>query len=582
MKLYPDPPTALTYFLSAVLGVVCVIAVERWFGQSLYNYFAFGVPLVLAWVLGKALQTPDSEPSVEQRLEAFFDAQLSAAQELPIRDIFGDNSLPAGCGAVRLADVYVPLDLAEVEPDKVHAPEFRRLSFAREAERSLPVVTALAQGIERAGRGGLRAVLVGEAGGGKSSVVGDLIQRCRHPESGPDRPGEPPEPWPEALRRRVVLRLDLRRLSGAAIDNDRSTAPFWQAVGAEIAERLDLRALDRDQAHRAVPAAVRALRAGLEKEGLLLLDGLDEVLDPTRRDQVRGLVERVAEELGAGCALLVTARPYVYPDHALTDFQVWQLQPLTVSDSADAPAQTAQLVRNWYRALGRDAPSAQRLIVALQVDPARAEMATRPLLLTLLIALNLERHGHRHAEPITEALPSDRADLLESATALFVQRWFERINRDAPGRLSAELLAALDRGRLREALQRVSLEAQEQRPRTDLAGGGDPQIEVWQSQFLGSLYQALPPALRSETDRIERLVLERAGLLFPRGRADGGARYGYVHRQFHEYLAACELVERDAHRLEDRLGTALRASPSAWREVARFAVVRLAREHGPH
>ena len=51
MKLYPNPPTAQTYFLSAVLGVVCVIAVERWFGQSLYNYFAFGVPLVLAWAL---------------------------------------------------------------------------------------------------------------------------------------------------------------------------------------------------------------------------------------------------------------------------------------------------------------------------------------------------------------------------------------------------------------------------------------------------------------------------------------------------------------------------------------------------
>lgn len=314
----------------------------------------------------------------------------------------------------------------------------------------------------------------------------------------------------------------------------------------------------------------------LRRHGLLLLDGLDEVEDPGRRLQVRDLVAQLGRELGPGCALVVTARPYVYPKAALNGFVVWRLQPLTVGPPGE-PSQAADLVDKWHRALGVGEGSAPALIAALAADPARAELVTRPLLLTLLIALGLARRGR------DEPLPTDRAGLMEAATALFVKRWHER-NEGVilTGAFSRELRAALTPERLREVLQSVSLEARPDLGEGTLAPQGRPEVTVSHNAFYGALCGALPKELHSRA--AQREILDGAGLLFPRGEDS----YGYVHRLFQEYLAACALVappasepgEAPRRSLEARLRTRLRADPASWREVTRFAAVRLARPPG--
>jgi hypothetical protein len=212
-------------------------------------------------------------------------------------------------------------------------------------------------------------------------------------------------------------------------------------------------------------------------------------------------------------------------------------------------------------------------------------MAARPLLLTLLIALGHGRRGTGERDP----LPLDRTELLEQATALFVERWLFRIRKEAPEDIPDELTT----GHLRHALEILSLAAQEQRRPAQVPGPGpdqdqgadDPaaqgQAEVDGLQFIGAVAEALGKSLYARIEPAKDLLRERAGLLFQRGPGEQ-APYGFVHRLFQEYLAACELVRRHAggEREDDlalRLGRELNARPGTWREVARFAVVHLAR-----
>ncbi len=540
-------------------------------------------PALAAPEAGPVVPSPGAALDARRLVDDYLEHQHSAAQTLRIGDIFDPDLLP-DCTEVRLADVYVPLEVAEVAPERVNEPAFRRLSFLHAGEPAVPLVQALADAIVKA-PAGLRAVLIGEAGSGKSSAVGELLHRCR--------PGAPPiDGWPAVLADRHLLRFDLRRLGAGcaaepATDTDaagRTGDPdalraFWQAVRADLCEGLPTRldpARDRDRPE--VVAAAALLCERLREKGLLLLDGLDEVLDPGRRRQVRALVETLGRDLGRGCALLVTARPYVYPDAALRGFAVWRLQPLRV-DGAGGPGQASDLIANWYRALGQGEGAARTLAAALAADPGRADLATRPLLLTLLIALSLARRGQG-----ASALPTGRAGLIAEATTLFVKRWFDRINLIGT-QISPELRAALTPERLHAVLRQVSIEARPEAADQGAADAARAEVTVAAEHFQRTLLGVLPDHLSIRISRVaEAQVLDRAGLLFPRGPDS----YGFVHRLFQEYLAACELIDPHPPRpgrppwppLDERLAGLLRADPAAWREVTRFAAVGLLHRGG--
>lgn len=159
-------------------------------------------------------------PDPRQLADDYLADQHEVAQQVRIGNLFDTHcELPGGRTQVRLASIYVPLDAAEESPERVNEPGFKRLSFARVAEGAIPVTQALDEGIAKA-PDGLRLVLVGEPGSGKSSVVGELIHQCR--------PGaSPPDDWPAALRRRLVLRFDLKLLGAeAAAGDEGATAPY--------------------------------------------------------------------------------------------------------------------------------------------------------------------------------------------------------------------------------------------------------------------------------------------------------------------------------------------------------------------
>jgi len=315
----------------------------------------------------------------------------------------------------------------------------------------------------------------------------------------------------------------------------------------------------------------------LGSRGLLIFDGLDEVLDETDRTYVCKTILRAAEELGSNCGILVTARPYAYSPAELGSFSIWRFLPLTLPRDHGNDGQVGLLVRNWHKALRIPDAQSDALIAALREDPDRLDMAKRPLLLTLLIGVHARR---MHKQKIT-ALPRIRVDLLDEATQLMMERWFQRIDRDSEkgeGQIPPHIVEWLakrgsnEKSELRRLAEQVSFEVQNRRK-----GRVDADIELSRHDFIVVVGKLVPKMTFETIERTVRLILDRTALWFSRGdhEASTEALYAYIHRQFQEFLAACQIVESPDERKQ--LPRKLGENPAAWREVARLAVVWTAR-----
>jgi predicted NACHT family NTPase len=225
---------------------------------------------------------------------------------------------------------------------------------------------------------------VGEPGSGKSTFVnfvalclagealgdGDAnlaVLTAPLPAKGRDEKPQP-QPWDHdaLLPVRVVLR-DLAARGLPASVQRVSGDVLWGFIVSELGETL--------------AEYAPYLKAELvERGGLILLDGLDEVPDAhQRREQVKQAVQDFAACFPR-CRFLVTSRTYAYQrqDWKLAHFAEVVLSPFT-------PAQAVRFVDGWYAHVGAlrgmDAQDAQGratlLKAAIQRSERLAELAAR-------------------------------------------------------------------------------------------------------------------------------------------------------------------------------------------------------------
>ena len=436
---------------------------------------------------------------------------------------------------IALPDVYVDLDVVTpaLGRDQDERELAQRLARGEGRERT-PLLDAVTAPDARA------LVLLGDAGSGKSTFVSYLtfLLATQSPRT------------PAAFSGLLPVRLLLREVTAWQAPANPSAAGrlLWDALKTDVARRLGQDAAERVFRH----LQHRLLQQG----GLFLLDGLDEVPEANQRRQaILQAVRTLAATLPATSRVLVTARPYAYadPQWRLPGFRVLTLAPFSQE-------QVERFIVRWYEAaapaVGLSLTDAQvrgsLLRQALHDRPYLADLASRPLLLTLMATLH-SSWGE---------LPADRADLYEETVELLLERWQRAKEVNGPDGqpvIEPGIAQVLQVGKdqIRRALQTLAYTVH--RRQRAAATVGDDAADISEGEVLVAFKLLLS---KVDTEALLRYPRERAGLLLARR----PGVYAFPHRSFQEFLAACYLADQpDA---TETLVSLVNDDPAWWREVA--------------
>ncbi|MFD5162012.1 NACHT domain-containing protein [Streptomyces hawaiiensis] len=276
---------------------------------------------------------------------------------------------------------------------------------------------------------------------------------------------------------------------------------------------------------------------------LLLIDGVDELLDRERR-AVRDWLRRLLTAYD-GVRVVVTSRPaaagadWLRAEH----FTALHLDRMS-------PPDLAAFVRQWHQAvreLGEDLPCPvddlplyeQSLLTSLKDRPHLQSLAGTPLLAAMLCALHLNR-GRQ--------LPRDRMELYRNALHTLVHD--RDADRNVPSAVDSKLSLNDKLVILRDLAWRLS-------------DNNRSEISVEQAAVhVGRKLRAMRHLDGMEGGRVLDQLRHRSGIL----RSPAEARLDFVHRTFQEYLASAEAAE------EDRMGNLVeRAHLDLWRETVIMA-----------
>ena len=488
---------------------------------------------------------PDQAPAILLRL--YYKSLAAECSRLPLGLVNEEFTVSGTDSQLTLQNIYTSLDV--VSPPRL-APEEGQ---EKAAQRWYGLRLERGEGGERTAL--LDAIsqpefpyltLLGLPGSGKTTFVNYLTARLAAGER-----AELPAALQNGLPVRIVLRDTADHLP---VDADEGTPEMlWNALEADIARHVGW---------SAATLALPYLQERLTREGgIVFLDGLDEVPEAGKRrkcllDAARGWATALPK-----CRFLLTARPYAYAD---LKWQLAGFQPLALAPFNET--QAANFVRRWYDAvrfsLGWNVDTAQdraqELLDALEVRPYLGDMASRPLLLTLMTTL----HSHK------SRMPEDRADLYEFSVGLLLSRW--QVGRQAKDQAGQRFIEAgiekvlgLGEARLREALEELALETHHKQKETDTGRAEARQsspADIPLGDILTTFSRQIPHDLNPR--ELVKYLETRAGLLIGRGEDI----YTFPHRSFQEYLAACRLANTEQN-FAEKLRDLVYEDLEWWREV---------------
>ncbi|MCB8947912.1 MAG: SUMF1/EgtB/PvdO family nonheme iron enzyme [Ardenticatenaceae bacterium] len=519
-----------------------------------------GGDIVTGTKIQQILAPDKTDPQALRR--AYLSRLLAERNQLLLGGIDPKAATEAG-DQLKLSAVYTAL-LTETSEESVHFPGIDRSAeaMARDKHR----LSALEQ-LNRH----RHLVLLGDPGSGKSTFV-NFVALClagallgeeqtyltlltaplppddeERRQLGRDKEEEPkPQPWDHGglLPVNVVLR-DLAARGLPPAGQSATAAHLWDFLQAELA------------AASLGEYAPQLKKELLEKGGIFLFDGLDEV--PTadqHRLHIKQLVEDVVRTY-PNCRILVTSRTYAYQK------QDWRLPAFT--ETVLAPFSQGQIewfVDRWYshisgvRHLGKQDAQGKAALLKQAIFSSKRlyALAERPLLLTLMASLHAWRGG---------SLPEKREQLYADSVELLLDVWEkQRIVRDGNGDIrmiqpSLEQWLKADRDKVRSLLNQLAFEAHRQQ--TDLVGTAD----IAEADLVMGLLN-LSDEKELQPKQLVEFLSNRAGLLLPRG----VGVYTFPHRTFQEYLAACHLTGPG---YPGEVAQLARTDPNRWREVALLA-----------
>lgn len=251
----------------------------------------------------------------------------------------------------------------------------------------------------------------------------------------------------------------------------------------------------------------------LNDRGVVIFDGLDELLDTSQRRDVVQAVEAFASHFPT-CPIVVTSRRVGYEEAPLDENSFTRLELGKFS-----PKQVSSYVEKWFK-LDDSIPDRRRagLTRAFLQDSLFVEdLRSNPLLLSLMCGIYASENY----------IPQNRPDVYEKCANLLFERWDKQ-----RGITSSLPFDAHVRGALRAlALNMFTKHSAED-------GISRKVLERYVSSYLRSK--------RFDNDEEAEHAAEEF-IDFCKGRAwvltDVGAEiYGFTHRTFMEYFAATQLV----------------------------------------
>ena len=258
---------------------------------------------------------------------------------------------------------------------------------------------------------------------------------------------------------------------------------------------------------------------------VFLLDGLDEIVHPGRRKEIRDRLQELAAA-HPQCRAIVTSRIVGYREVQLPagedGFAHFTLSPFDDDE-------IACFARQWYAAieakgkiLDRERQNAQVLTDAIQANPSVRRLAANPLLMTL-IALIYWREVR---------LPRRRVELYRLASQTLLAKW---VQANRPGVEISEREAT-------SLLMAVAFHVHE-----TSGAGVIPRPELERLLIAEKMRRGGLPELQAEKEVEDflRVMGEHVGILYPRGYDDRHHEvFGFLHLTFEEYFAGRELARR--------------------------------------
>jgi len=258
------------------------------------------------------------------------------------------------------------------------------------------------------------------------------------------------------------------------------------------------------------------LKAG---NALVMFDGLDEVFDIGKRDDVITDIHRFTNEY-PDVRVIVTSRVIGYKPQRLRDaeFRHFMIQDLDLEQIQD-------FVHRWHE-LNFKEPidrlrKKERLQRAIDTSKAIAELAGNPLLLTMMAILN------RNQE-----LPRDRATLYEQASRVLLHQWDVERALVEDYRLDPKIIDYKDKqAMLRQVAYHMQTSAK------GLVGNliSAKDLEQILTRYLKNLEFEQPTKVARVM--MNQLRIRNFMLCFV-----GADYYAFVHRTFLEYFCAWEFV----------------------------------------
>ncbi|MBD2121994.1 NACHT domain-containing NTPase [Trichocoleus sp. FACHB-262] len=379
--------------------------------------------------------------------------------------------------------------------------EFDRLGLSRVTEKRVSGLTA----VERYSK----LMVLGKPGAGKTTFLKYLAMQCIEGNFQADR---------------IPVFITLK--SFAEDENQLELLTYL--------ERLMTGNHVRTNHHSSPKFSSESFQAIIQKGRLLiLLDGLDEVREEDT-NRVLWQTRDFSEQFHAN-QFIVTCRI------AAKEYTFQQFTEVEVADFDDE--QICTFVGNWFKC--REPQNAEKLteklIGRLEENEAVKELATNPLLLTLLCL---------EFEELLE-FPTNRAELYDRGLAVLLSKWdnSRRIERE-------QVYKRLSLKRKEDLLSQVALTTFERkdyffRQRT---------VEGYIADYISNLPDAQtdPEALLLNSEAVLKSIESQHGLLTERAKGI----YSFSHLTFQEYFSAREINSRLSYKaLMNRI------TEKRWREV---------------